>query len=287
MFDRIRQWRKILNVLGALAGVAAVLLPHQLAAELMPVDVELVLAVDVSGSVDWQEAELQRDGYIQVIKSPEFVKVIQSGFLGKIAVTYIEWAGDGYQTEVVDWAIIKDRASAEDFAQKLKAAPIDTGPWTSISDVIKHAVPKFLNNNYQGTRRILDISGDGPNNTGSLVTKARDAAVKQRITINGLPIINDRLQPSGRRQIANLDKYYAACVIGGPGAFLVVAHSFKDFARAIRRKMIFEIAGNMPDSRQAEIKPPSRHHNVSLLYPPGCDVGERRLQRRRSFGDEF
>jgi hypothetical protein len=287
MFDRIRQSRKILNVLGALAGVAAVLLPHQLAAELMPVDVELVLAVDVSGSVDWQEAELQRDGYIQVIKSPEFVKVIQTGFLGKIAVTYIEWAGDGYQTEVVDWAIIKDRASAEDFAQKLKAAPIDTGPWTSISDVIKHAVPKFFNNNYQGTRRILDISGDGPNNTGSLVTKARDAAVKQRITINGLPIINDRLQPSGRRQIANLDKYYAACVIGGPGAFLVVAHSFKDFARAIRRKMIFEIAGNMPDHRQAETKPPSLHHNVSLLYPPGCDVGERRLQRRRSFGDEF
>ncbi len=283
MFDRIRT-----SLAFAFTGLAAALLPLPLAAELVPVDVELVLAIDVSGSVDWQEAELQRDGYIQVIKSPEFVKVIQTGFLGKIAVTYIEWAGDGYQTEVVDWTVIKDQATAEAFAKKLKAAPIDTGPWTSISDVIKYVVPKFFNNSYQGTRRILDISGDGPNNTGTLVTKARDAAVKRGITINGLPIINDRLQPSGRHQIADLDKYYAACVIGGPGAFLVVAHSFKDFARAIRRKMIFEIAGIKSDNWRAKSKrSQSLMKNVSLLYPPGCDVGERRLQRRRSFGDEF
>tara|TARA_B100000315_G_C14571853_1_gene585986 strand:- start:633 stop:1499 length:867 start_codon:yes stop_codon:yes gene_type:complete len=288
MFDKLRQGRKVLRLLGVLAAAGATLQPHNLAAELVPVDVELVLAVDVSGSVDWHEAELQRDGYIQVIKSPDFVKVIQTGFLGKIAVTYIEWAGDGYQTEVVDWAIIKDQSSADAFAKALKDAPIDTGPWTSISDVINYAVPKFFTNNYQGTRRILDISGDGPNNTGTLVTGARDAAIKRGITINGLPIINDRLQPSGRRQIANLDKYYAACVIGGPGAFLVVAHSFKDFARAIRRKMIFEIAGTSAGNWRAKVdKPPSLQHNIALLYPPGCDIGERRLQRRRSFGDEF
>ena len=134
----------------------------------------------------------------------------------------------------------------------------------------------------------MDISGDGSNNTGSLITQARDAVIKQGITINGLPIINDWLQPSDRRQIANLDKYYAACVIGGPGAFLVVAHSFEDLARAVRCKMIFEIADITSDNWRAGInKQPSLQQNVALLYPPGCDIGERRLQRRRSFGDEF
>ena len=285
MFDRIRQWQKYLTLLGALA---AVFTPHKLAAELEPVDVELVLAIDVSGSVDWQEAELQRDGYIQVIESLEFVKVIKPGFLGKIAVTYIEWMVEGYQTEVVDWVIIRDLASAEAFAQTLKDAPIDTGSWPSIRNVIKYAAPKFFTNNYQRTRRILDISGDGPYNIGSLVTQTRDAAIKQGITINGLPIINDWLQPSGRRKFAILDEYYAACVIGNPGAFLVVAYSFKDFARAIRCKMIFEIAGITSDNWRADInKPPPLQKNVALLYPSGCDIGERRLQSRRSFADGF
>ena len=288
MFDRIRQWQKYLTLLGALAGVAALFMPHKLAAELVPVDVELMLAVDVSGSADWQEAELQRDGFIQVNKSPEFVKVIKTGFLGKIAVTYIEWAGDGYQTEVVDWVIIKDLASAEAFAQTLKDAPIDTGSWPSIRNVIKYAAPKFFTNNYQRTRRILDISGDGPYNIGSLVTQTRDAAIKQGITINGLPIINDWLQPSGRRKFAILDEYYAACVIGNPGAFLVVAHSLKDFVRAIRCKMIFEIAGITSDNWRVDIiKPLTQQQNVALLNQPGYDIGERRLLRRRSFGDEF
>jgi hypothetical protein len=134
----------------------------------------------------------------------------------------------------------------------------------------------------------LDISGEGLNNTGCLANQARDAAIKQGITIKGLPIFNDWLQPSGRRQIAILDKYYAACVIGDPGAFLVVAHSFKDFARAIRCKMIFEIAGITSDNWRADInKPPPLQKNVALLYPSGCDIGERRLQSRRSFADGF
>ena len=141
MFDRIRQWRKYLTLLGALA---AVFTPHKLAAELEPVDVELVLAIDVSGSVDWQEAELQRDGYIQVIESLEFVKVIKPCFLGKIAVTYIEWMEEGYQTEVVDWVIIRDLASAEAFAQSLKDTSIDTEPRTMIKDVIKYIALKIL-----------------------------------------------------------------------------------------------------------------------------------------------
>ena len=141
MFDRIRQWRKYLTLLGALA---AVFMPHKLAAELEPADVELVLAIDVSDSVDWQETELQRDGYIQVIESLEFVKVIKPGFLGKIAVTYIEWMVEGYQTEVVDWVIIRDLASAEAFAQSLKDTSIDTEPRTMIKDVIKYIALKIL-----------------------------------------------------------------------------------------------------------------------------------------------
>ena len=270
-------------------ALGMVLLPlGSASAELVPVDIELVLAVDVSGSVDWQEAGLQREGYVAVIKSPEFVAAIGSGILGKIAMTYVEWAGEGYQTKVIDWRMVEDQASAEAFAASLLKSPIDTGPWTSISDIIQHSVPLFKTNIYQGTRRIIDISGDGPNNSGSLVTGARDAAARQGITINGLPIINDRLQPSGRKQIADLDKYYAACVIGGPRAFLVVAHSFKDFARAIRRKMIFEIAGVMPPNWRAHSKQPEYLHQIANLYPPGCDIGERRLQQRRTFGgDEF
>jgi hypothetical protein len=259
------------------------------AAELIPVDVELVLAVDVSGSVDWQEAELQRAGYVQVIKSPEFVAAVRSGILGKVAITYIEWAGEGYQTKVIDWRLIKDQTSANAFAKTLAKSQIDTGPWTSISDLIKYSVPLFAANKYQATRRIIDISGDGPNNSGNLVTLARDAAVRLGITINGLPIINDRLQPSGRKQIANLDKYYAACVIGGPRAFIVVAHSFKDFTRAIRRKMIFEIADIMPQSGIAlgnRANQSNYLHQIANLYPPGCDVGERRLQQRGLNGDD-
>ena len=260
--------------------------PAKSAAELVPVDIELILAVDVSGSVDWQEAALQRDGYVQVIKSPEFVSAIKSGFLGKIAVTYIEWAGEGYQTPVIDWRLIKDQASASAFADTLAKAPIDTGPWTSISNIIQYSVPLFGANDYQGTRRIIDISGDGPNNSGSLVTGARDVAARKGITINGLPIINDRLQPSGRKQIADLDKYYASCVIGGPRVFLVVAHSFKDFARAIRRKMIFEIAGGELPNWRVESQQSTILHQIANSYPPGCDIGERRLQQRRSYGDD-
>ena len=121
-----------------------------------------------------------------------------------------------------------------------------------------------------------------------MANQARDAAIKQGITIKGLPIFNDWLQPSGRRQIAILDKYYAACVIGNPGAFLVVAYSFKDFARAIRCKMIFEIAGITSDNWRVDIiKPLTQQQNVALLNQPGYDIGERRLQRRRSFADGF
>jgi hypothetical protein len=258
------------------------------AAPLTPVDLELVLAIDVSGSVDFEEATLQRDGYVQAINSPAFAQAVAGGVLGRIAMTYVEWAGEDVQATVLGWRVIDGAASARAFGKTLAAAPISTGPWTSISDVIFYAVPLLEGNRFQGTRRVIDISGDGPNNVGALVTEARAAAIVKGITINGLPIINDRLQPSGRPQLKDLDRYYAACVIGGPGAFLVAALDFKDFGRAIRRKLLFEIAGTGPlfgvpggDGRLLM-------QQVSLTYPLGCDIGERRLrQRRYQFDDDL
>ncbi|MDA0240047.1 MAG: DUF1194 domain-containing protein [Proteobacteria bacterium] len=253
-------------------------------AEKIPVDLELVLAVDVSGSVDEEEGDLQRKGYVNAITSPEVIKAIQSGILRRIAVTYVEWAGEGTQSTILDWTIIKDRASAQDFARRLSEAPITSGPWTSISDLVHFALPLFNANDYRGTRRAIDISGDGPNNSGDLVLNARAKALRAGVTINGLPIVNDRLQPSGRPQIRDLDKYYAACVIGGPGAFFVVANDFQDFGRAVRRKLVFEIAGTMPPDNHANRRSTLVSNHV--LFEPGCDIGERRLQRRRQFRDD-
>jgi hypothetical protein len=247
----------------------------------VPVDLELILAVDVSGSIDEEEARLQRQGYVAAIADPEIVRAIMSGMLGRIAVTYFEWAGDTWQTPVIDWSLIDGPQTAQAFAAKLASAPLGAGPWTSISDAIRTATPMFDVNQFEGTRRIIDISGDGPNNTGGLVEPERDLAVANRITINGLPIINDRFNFS-RAPMPNLDLYYRNCVIGGPGAFLVVAHGFKSFAKAIRRKLILEIAGRMPR------KPPPRSIVSGLAqaagkpdksrWVPPCDEGERRFR---------
>jgi len=246
-----------------------------------PVDLELVLAVDVSGSIDEDEARLQRQGYVAALSDPEVIRAITTGMLGRIAVTYFEWAGDGWQVPVLPWTLIDSPQTAQAFAAKLAAAPLGSGPWTSISDAIRAAVPMFDVNEFEGTRRIIDISGDGPNNTGGLVEPERDQAVARRITINGLPIINDRFNFS-RPPMPNLDLYYRNCVIGGPGAFLVVAHGFKSFAQAIRRKLILEIAGRLPGPTppatiasgiaQAGPAPPTDR------WVPRCDEGERRFR---------
>ncbi len=266
------------------AGLACLLSVGASAEEWVAVDLELVFAVDVSGSVDGHEARLQREGYVAALRSPELVKAIETGIVGRIAVTYVEWAGLNHQVTIIDWAVIQDKASAGRFADALAAAPVNAGPWTSISGLINFALPLFERNNVQGTRRVIDISGDGPNNSGPLVTFARDAAVKRGVVVNGLPIVNDRLQISGRRQIPNLDLYYAGCVIGGPGAFLVVAEDFSDFARAILRKLIFEIAGVVPPgSHQTGSGPVSGPLHVA--FEGGCGIGERRLREHGIFPD--
>jgi hypothetical protein len=263
------------------AAAAALPVPAAIAGP-VAVDLELVLAVDVSGSIDADEAQLQRRGYVDAITDPEVIRAIRSGVTGRIAITYFEWAGDGWQVPVIDWTVIDGEATAKAFSQRLAAAPMGAGPWTSISDAINFAVPLFGAGGFTGARRIIDISGDGANNTGGSVTVARDAAVARRITINGLPIINDRPNLS-RMPMPNLDLYYENCVIGGPGAFIVVARGFKAFAQAIRRKLILEIAGlERPDRTPAGRAAPGFAQAgggpPDSRWAPPCNEGERRFR---------
>ena len=213
-----------------------------------PVDLELVLAVDVSGSVDPEEARLQREGYVGALMNPKVQAAIRGGPFGRIAATYVEWAGDSYQHTVVGWTVLQDGGSLESFASAIAESPTMTAQWTAIGAAIVHSARLFDDNGYEGTRRVIDVSGDGVNNRGFPVEWARDQAVAAGITINGLPILNDRPNPWGGAPPVDLDAYYRDHVIGGPGAFLVPAISFEAFADAILAKLLLEISGRQPDT---------------------------------------
>ena len=215
----------------------------------VPVDLELVLAVDISGSVDQVEARLQREGYIAALRHPHVIEAIQGGMFRRIALTYVEWAGDHYQRTMLDWTLIEDAAGAHGFADALAETPLMTAHWTSLSAAIDYAAPLFENNGFEGFRQVIDISGDGYNNRGRPVELARDEAVALGITINGLPIVNDRPNPWGGSPPKDLDLYYEERVIGGPGAFIVVAEDYTSFASAILSKLLLEIAGETPPRR--------------------------------------
>lgn len=220
----------------------------------LPVDLELVLAVDISGSVDAEEARQQREGYVAAIAHPAVIQAIGANFHQRVAVAYLEWAGSDFQRLVLGWTLITGAADAEGFAQQLAAAPYRRGRWTSISGAIDAASPLFDGNGYVGDRRVIDVSGDGANNRGRPVEDARDEAVAAGIVINGLPILNDRPQPfhlPTPMDVA-LDTYYAESVIGGPGAFVQPAMDFTDFRIAILNKLIREIAGDEAPMRAAQ-----------------------------------
>ena len=206
------------------------------------VDVELILAVDVSGSIDEDEARLQRQGYIDAIMNALVIDAIKSGPLQRIALTYFEWSGDYHQRTVVDWMVIDGERTAQAFTQALAEAPLVKANRTSISAAIDYAQKQFARNSVEGTRKVIDISGDGYNNIGRSVTDARDDALAQGTIINGLPIINENPNPYGRPGPKDLDEYFRDYVIGGPGSFVIVAHSFNDFSNAILNKLIREIA---------------------------------------------
>jgi hypothetical protein len=212
------------------------------------VDVELILAVDVSYSMDMDELAIQREGYAQAIMSKEFLQALKSLPNGKISVTYFEWAASSDQKIIIPWRVIDGPETADAVASEILKTPIRRASRTSISGAIYFAMPLFDENPYRGLRRVIDISGDGPNNNGAPVTPARDEAVSKGIVINGLPIMVK--EPSySTMDIDNLDWYYEDCVIGGPGSFVVSIKDRDKFKEAIRTKLLLEVAGRTPERR--------------------------------------
>ncbi|MFY7780550.1 MAG: DUF1194 domain-containing protein [Tagaea sp.] len=219
-------------------------------------DLELVLAVDVSRSVDDQEFELQRRGYARAFTHPTVIRAIQANPLRKIAVAFVEWSGAEFQKTVVPWTEIADAESGALFADRVLEAPRSFWGWTSISGAIDHSVGMF-GQAYRGRRKVIDVSGDGINNSGRPAYAARDDAVARGVAINGLVIMNDNPNP-GPRGFAQppLDEFYREQVIGGPGAFVIAIDEFESFAYAIVNKLIKEIADFAidPSVRVAEAK---------------------------------
>lgn len=235
------------------------------------VDVELVLAVDVSYSMDLEELALQREGYALAITSKEFLQALKTGPNGKVAVTYFEWAASSDQKIVVPWRMIDGPESADAVAEEILKAPLRRASRTSISGAINFAMPLFEANDYRGLRRVIDISGDGPNNNGELVTAARDAAIARGVTINGLPIMSKETNYA-TMDIENLDIYYEDCVIGGAGSFVVAIKSKEKFKEAIRTKLVLEVAHRVPDLKI--VPAATREPRVS------CTIGEKIWQER-------
>lgn len=231
---------RILGLFGILAGLTAA--SAQSLSDANKVDLELVLAVDISYSMDADELRLQRDGYMAAITSSEVVSAITQGTYGRIALTYVEWAGARYQNQLIDWQIVDGPETARQFADKLAEQATNRSYRTSISGALEFSANLFETNGVESLRRVIDISGDGANNQGHAVSWARDQVIAQGITINGLPLTLKG--PSGwTLDIANLEHYYTECVIGGPGAFVIGVRDKGRFAEAIRTKLILEIAG--------------------------------------------
>ena len=271
---------------GDVAGIAAPSTRNQLTDRLGPqpglelaapkdstpsVDIELILAVDVSYSMDMDELAIQREGYAQAIVSKEFLQALKTGPTGKISITYFEWAASSDQKIIIPWRVIDGPETADAVANEIMKTPIRRASRTSISGAINFAMPLFDENPYRGLRRVIDISGDGPNNNGAPVTGARDAALEKGITINGLPIMVK--EPSySTMDIDHLDFYYEDCVIGGPGSFVVSIKDREKFKEAIRTKLLLEVAGRTPERRVVPVA--DKEPRVS------CLIGEKIWQDR-------
>ena len=257
---------------GDVAGFAAPGPKAQLAdKDPAAVDVELILAVDVSYSMDMDELAIQREGYAQAIVSKEFLQALKSLPNGKIAITYFEWAASSDQKIIVPWRLIDGPESADAVADEIMKTPIRRASRTSISGALYFAMPLFDEDPYRGLRRVIDISGDGPNNNGLPIIGARDEALSKGIVINGLPIMVK--EPSySTMDIDNLDWYYEDCVIGGPGSFVVAIKDREKFKEAIRAKLLLEVAGRTPERRIVPVA--AKEPRVS------CLIGEKIWQDR-------
>ncbi|MEP9350366.1 DUF1194 domain-containing protein [Xanthobacter sp. KR7-225] len=234
-----------------------------------PVDVELVLAVDVSYSMDVEEQTLQREGYASALTSREFLDALRQGLNGRVAIAYVEWAGDNEQQVVINWRVVDGPETAQAYADAIRAAPLRRVYRTSISSALLFSADQFDLNGYSGVRRVIDVSGDGVNNQGPPVQIARDAVLQRGIIINGLPLLLKR-SASSAIDVPELDVYYEDCVIGGPGAFVIPVQKREEFARAIKTKLVLEVAGiKVPDAA-------SPIRRVAQSAPRiSCTIGEK------------
>jgi len=282
--------------LAALAAAGSAVSQSQSQAGQTKVDLELVLAVDISRSMDYDEHELQRDGYVEAFRHKDVVNALMSGPQGRIAVTYMEWAGEGATYQVIPWTIIDSSNAAHAFADRLAEEPIRGERRTSISAALFAAADLIDGNDIVAFRRAIDVSGDGANNAGLPVEEARAYVLRRDITINGLPILLNK--PGGGfgngYDIEHLDRYYKHCVIGGEGAFIAPVYDLKHLAATIRKKLVMEIAGLdiEPDAAPvqfAEVEPAidgPALTRIQLKLPTeksDCLAGEKARMRRDGF----
>ncbi|MEO1703281.1 MAG: DUF1194 domain-containing protein [Pseudomonadota bacterium] len=269
--------KKIALLVGGVAVAFSEVLAGSPAQATEQVDVELVLAVDVSGSMSSRELRIQRQGYTEAFRSKQVIDAIEAGLIGAIAVTYVEWAGKDLQRHVIPWTKIENAEDANAFADQLVAAPRGNMNYTSISSAIRTAVVSMDNNRFDGMRQVIDVSGDGLNNQGGLASFARDEAVAKGIIINGLPLMTDPFNFRFAGQEVSLDAYYQSCVIGGPGSFLIPVTSWNGFADAVRRKIIMEVASITPP-RDNSALPVVRAQFLDISPPfVDCGIGEKVL----------
>ncbi|MEZ5854465.1 MAG: DUF1194 domain-containing protein [Hyphomicrobiaceae bacterium] len=265
-----------LSLVAGVIAFAMVMTSRGAAKDVTHVDVALVLAVDISLSMDSDEQRLQRDGYVAAFRHPDVLKAIASGVHGRIAVAYLEWAGAHAQTVTLDWQLIGSAVEAESFAVALASQPLQRERMTSISAALAAGADLLERSGVVAVRRVIDVSGDGPNNAGPPVLEARRRVLAKGIVINGLVI---QLKRSGRGQYAyfdlpDLDRYYASCVIGGPGSFMLAVNDRDNFAEGIRRKLLLEIAGVVPAQPRlipAQLRPATPAYD--------CLIGEKRWRQ--------
>lgn len=242
--------RPSFSVFGALALVAGLASPA--AAQSVPVDVELVLAVDISGSMDFEEQSVQREGYVAAFRDDAVISALLGGYHRRVAVTYMEWANEFTQHQTVPWTLIESVDDAHAFADAIAATPLNTARGTSISGALDRAAELLELNDYAGVKRVIDISGDGSNRDGPPVGPVRDAIAAEGVIINGLPLM---LRPSGRRfQTADLEVYYEENVIAGSGSFVIAVRDLETLAGSIRSKLILEIAGVPAGGERAALR---------------------------------
>ena len=268
----------VLHIIASIAVVLFALGSSQLrtayaqSQAVVDVDVQLVLAVDISLSMDSDEQRLQREGYVAAFKDPALVQAILAGRHKRIAVTYFEWAGEFAVRTLIPWTIVDSAESAYSLSESLAAMPFSRARFTSISGALNYASGQFEESPFRSDRRVLDISGDGPNNNGPPVSEARQALLDKGVVINGLPIVIKRGSPYF--ELSDLEQYYRDCVIGGEGAFVIPIRSLDEFLSATRLKLLREIAE--PLDRDGPI---IRVGSFQEVGTTDCLIGEKLLQR--------